>query len=33
MMAGEGGRRSESRCTTPFLLNPITCTMNLELFE
>lgn len=33
VMAGECGRRSESRCMTPFLLNPITCAMNLELFE
>lgn len=32
-MAGEYGRRSESRCMTPFLLNPITCAMSLELFE
>lgn len=32
-MAGESGRRSESRCMTPFLLKPITCAMNLKLFE
>lgn len=32
-MAGECSRRSESRCMTPFLLNPITYAMNLELFE
>lgn len=33
IMAGECGWHSESRCMTPFLLNPITCAMNLELFE
>lgn len=32
-MAGESGRHSESRYMTSFLLNPITCAMNLKLFE
>lgn len=31
-MAGEGDRRSESRCMAPFPLNPITCAMNLKPF-
>ena len=30
VMAGECGGRSESRCTTPFLLKPTTCDPNLK---
>ena len=32
-MAGECGRRSESRCVTPFLLKPITYATNIKPFE
>lgn len=32
VIAGECGRRTESRCTIPFLLNPITCPTNLKPF-
>ena len=31
-MAGECDRRSENRCVTPFLLNPITWSTNLKPF-
>ena len=33
VIAGEGGRRSESRRMAPFLLKSTTCAMNLKLFE
>lgn len=33
VMAGECGRRSESRCMTLFLLKPTTTAMNFKLFE
>lgn len=32
-MAEECSRRSESRCMTPFSLNPIAYTTNLKPFE
>ena len=31
-MAGECGRCSESRCMTPYFLNPTTCATNLKWF-